>query len=157
MVQLQIKVYYKKHIPEDKNSKQLCILIFACYKLSNLINNIFYFPMIFPCFFCYEIISSALPPEISPMIIDPIEKISDIHDVGIGMNDVSSNKMKSQLLAIKIITKIAWGIASPRFSNNLKAGRYPASISFVIIRSGSLSPVHATKAPAFNDIKGVMT
>ena len=37
------------------------------------------------------------------MTIEPKENISDIHDVGIGMNDVSSNKMKSQLLQIKTI------------------------------------------------------
>ena len=91
----------------------------------------------------------------SPMIIDPKEKKRDIHDVGIGMNDVSSNNMKSQLLDIKTIIKIAWGIASPRFSNNLKAGISSASVASVISRSGSSSPVHATKAPAFNDTKGV--
>jgi len=56
------------------------------------------------------------------MIIDPTEKIREMQDVGIGMNDVSSYKMKSQLLHIKTIIKIAWGIASPRFSNNLRTG-----------------------------------
>ena len=89
------------------------------------------------------------------MMIDPNEKIRDIHDVGIGMNDVSSYKMKSQLLLMKTIIKIVWGIASPRFSNNLKPGIDSAIVTFVITRSGSFIPVHATKAPAFNDMKGI--
>ena len=69
--------------------------------------NISYFQIVLFLTLFYDIFLTNLHPEIRPMIIDPTEKISDIHDVGIGKNDVSSYKMKSQLWDIKTIIKIA--------------------------------------------------
>ena len=89
------------------------------------------------------------------MIMDPKESISDTHEVGIGKNDVSSCITNGKLLLIKIKHKIAWGMASPRFSNSLSIGTVSAGIPFVTIWSLSITPFTNIITPTFSAQKGV--
>ena len=65
------------------------------------------------------------------MIMDPMEKNIETHEVGIGKNVVSSCITNGKLLLIKTKHKIVWGMASPKFSNSLWKGTLSAVIDFV--------------------------